>query len=362
MVGLVIGLLATLVVMQVFSIFEAQKRTTTGTADAQTNGNVALFSIKRDVAMAGYGLIPIGQASVPDSPIECTTTNYADSGVTTLDPVTITDGGTAPGASDTITIRYSSSDTGGNFTQIKYIGTAGPNIATVNDNQGCNVNDVALVVNGNTCNLTKVTALSTPPDYTLITLSNTASMGAATGNQLACLGKWQEIVYRVNPNYNPVDPNNSQAYLEQNGKPVVADIVNLQAQYGITATVDSNQIIQWVDATNGPFGNFGPGMAVADRNRIKAIRVAVVARNNLMEKTYVSGPCTSLTADAPAGVCAWAGSSAGTNPISAAPAIDLSNDQDPTDPNLPQRWRRYRYRVFETMIPLRNMIWSKDTL
>ena len=35
MVGLVIGLLATLVILQVFSVYEGQKRTTTGTADAR---------------------------------------------------------------------------------------------------------------------------------------------------------------------------------------------------------------------------------------------------------------------------------------------------------------------------------------
>ena len=31
------------------------------------------------------------------------------------------------------------------------------------------------------------------------------------------------------------------------------------------------------------------------------------------------------------------------------PAIDLSNDPD---------WRCYRYRSFETMVPLRNVLWA----
>ena len=59
MVGLVIGLLTTLVIMQIFTSFEGQKRTTSGSADAQTNGAVALYSISRDVQMAGYGLLPV---------------------------------------------------------------------------------------------------------------------------------------------------------------------------------------------------------------------------------------------------------------------------------------------------------------
>ncbi len=355
MVGLVIGLLVTLVVLQVFSVYEGQKRTTTGSADAQTNGNVALFSIKRDLELAGYTLLP-----ATDSALECTAPNFGDSGATSLSPVTITDGGTLPGASDTITIRYGTSNYGGGPTKINAnIGTApsinGGQTATVNDNQNCAVNDVAIVINGAlSCNLTKVTGLSAPPDYTGIGLSNVAAMGTGNGSYIACLGAWKEIKYSINPNYNPIDPNNSQAYLQRTdtgATPVaaVADIVNIQAQYGISATANSNQIIQWVDAT----GIWAEPLATASRNLIKAVRIAVVARNGLLEKTNVTNACSSLTTDAPTGLCAWAGSSAGTIIPSPAPAINLTND-----PN----WQRYRYRVFETIIPLRNVIWSKSTL
>ncbi len=70
MVGMAIGLLATIIIMQVMSLFEAQRRTTTGSADAQTNGGIALYSIAREVQMAGYSLLP-----VIDSALECTTIN-----------------------------------------------------------------------------------------------------------------------------------------------------------------------------------------------------------------------------------------------------------------------------------------------
>jgi len=369
MVGLVIGLLATLVVLQVFSVFEGQKRTTTGTAEAQTNGNVALFLIKRDLGTAGYGLLPVGVASVPDSGIECAAPNYdtPNTGITSLSPITITDGGTGAGASDIITIRYSTSENGGSLTQVADIGTAGATIATVNDNQSCAVGDIALDINSaGTCSLTTVDGLSVPPDYTKISLANPAAMGNAKGDWLACLGKWKEIEYSVNPAY-IINPGNTQAYLQRKdttfpvpaggnpaAEPTVVDIVNIQAQYGITAAPSSNQIILWVDAKDGlASGNWGPGITVADRNRIKAVRIAVVARNGLLEKTNVTEACSSLTSDSPSGLCAWSGSSAGTNPASDAPAINLSNDPD---------WQRYRYRVFETIIPLRNVIWSKNTL
>ena len=86
LVGLVIGLLATLVIMQVFSVFEGQKRTTTGSADAQTNGSIALYSIASELKMAGYGLLP-----ADNSPIECTTLAYDTTGITDISPVTITE-------------------------------------------------------------------------------------------------------------------------------------------------------------------------------------------------------------------------------------------------------------------------------
>ena len=58
MVALVIGLLATFIVMQVFAISEGQKRTIMGGADAQSDAAVVLYLIERDLRQAGYGLSP----------------------------------------------------------------------------------------------------------------------------------------------------------------------------------------------------------------------------------------------------------------------------------------------------------------
>ncbi|TAN81352.1 MAG: prepilin-type cleavage/methylation domain-containing protein [Gallionella sp.] len=322
MVGLAIGMLATLVIMQVFSVFEAQKRVTTGTADAQTNGGIALYNIGRELQMAGYPLMP-----VTDSPLECTTTTIDPlAGVGGIFPVAITDGGAAAGASDSITIRYGTTMTGGVPTPITaMVGQT----ATVANNLGCQGNNIALIVNGTACAVTSASAVVA--STTTITLQNTT--GAIANANLSCLGVWNEIVYGVN-----------NGNLDRSGVPSVAGIVNVQAQYGVSNTAASNQVTQWVNASGGTWA----APAVADRNRIKSVRVAVVARNAKMEPAAVTAACSSTTAAAPTGLCAWAGSAS-----SPAPTIDLSNDPD---------WLRYRYRVFETIIPLRNMIWSKDTL
>ncbi len=326
MIGLVIGLLATQVIMQVLSVFETQKRATIGTSDAQTNGMIGLYQIMREVQMAGFSLLP-----VTNSPLECTTLSYGETGVTGISPVTLSNGIAASGiaASDTLTLRYGDSQAGGVPTQITAMGAPTANDVTVLSNLGCKTGDITLIVNGTTCALSSASAVT---GTTTVKLANTAA--AIAGANLSCLGKWNTITYAVN-----------NGNLERNGIPVVTGIVNLQAQYGVSSIASSNQVTQWVDAS-------GATWAVpvsADRNRIKAVRIALVARNAKQESGNVSFACSSTTSAAPTGLCAWVGSA--SNP---APTVNLGVN----DPN----WQRYRYRIFETVIPLKNMIWARDTL
>jgi type IV pilus assembly protein PilW len=340
MVGLAIGMLATIVIIQVMSVFEAQRRSTTGSADAQTNGGIALYSIAREMKMAGYPLLP-----VTDSALECTTLTFGGTGITGITPAAIADGVAASGvnASDTITIRFGTTLMGGTATQITSL--VNVDEAVVLSNLSCNKFDVTLITAGASCAMSTaadvLTVAGAPPIFK-VKLANTTL--AAPNANLACLGAWNEVTYAVNPATGNLDRT-----VRVNGvattTPSVVGVVNLQAQYGISATANSNQVTAWVNASGGTWA----APTVADRNRIKAIRIAVVARNEKMEPGVVTTACSSTTAAAPTGLCAWAGSVA-----SPAPAIDLS----PGDPN----WARYRYRVFETIVPLRNVIWAKDTL
>src|SRR5688572_8172380 len=108
MVGLVIALLSTIVIFQVFPASEGYKRTTTSGSDAQQNGALALFTVERDVRQAGYGLT----ASMEF--LGCNILTWDEQRVPPGDfplefiPVRITQGaGTAP---DTITIRFGNSE------------------------------------------------------------------------------------------------------------------------------------------------------------------------------------------------------------------------------------------------------------
>jgi len=347
LVGLVIGLIVTLVVMQVFSDFEGQKRTTMGTADAQTNGNIALYNVQRDAQLAGYGL-PIFAKTNP--PLLCSTLKIdgVDAPVNNLSPITITDGGLGAGASDSVTIRYGTTPLGGVPVIIGLVTpTATPPAVTVgvDNNMGCQKDDVAIVASGSSCFLTTVNSVTLTKNIEL-----KDGTGIVSGASISCMGNWSSITYAINNNQ-----------LERNVgstvSPNVADIVNMQAQYGISTAGNDNKITAWVDATGA---TWSPAtITVADRNRIKAVRIAVVARNGLLEKESVTAVCSSTTAANPTGLCAWDATTVATLPVSPAPSIDLSKTANGADnPD----WQHYRYRVYETIIPIRSMIWSKDAL
>jgi len=343
LVGLIIGLLATLVIMQVFSVFESQKRSTSGNADAQTNGSIALHSIQRDVQMAGYGL-PMPSADEDNASLNCNPLPAFDQdndpATPDLDvdifPLMIEDGGSADGVSDIVTVRFSRTAMGA--VPVKIINAANANAAiglAAENNIGCSDNDIVLISQGPLCRMTRIADANGDPDTLQnISLIGSTPVGApiAIGAKIACMGDWQDYRYEVL---------NNQLML--NGDLVVSEVVNMQAQYGLSATANSGVVTSWVNAT----GTWA-APTITERNRIKAIRIAVVARNGLLEKEVVTTSCTTVQGTVNNGPCAW-----DDTDFSAAPVIDLSAEAN---------WQNYRYKAFETIIPLRNMLWSKDVL
>ncbi len=56
MVGVIIAILGSIVIFQVFAVSEKYKRTSVAGSDAQQSGLLGLHSIERDLRMAGYGV------------------------------------------------------------------------------------------------------------------------------------------------------------------------------------------------------------------------------------------------------------------------------------------------------------------
>jgi type IV pilus assembly protein PilW len=133
-------------------------------------------------------------------------------------------------------------------------------------------------------------------------------------------------------------------------EPVASGIVDMQAQYGIAADGASN-VTTWVDATaasgwNNPTPKAGAtGLATAGRLQdIKAVRISLLARSSQYEKpsTGAGGTCDA-TAGSP-------GNPGATGSWSTWATFNTSV--------YPADWKCYRYRAFEIVLPLRNVIWA----
>jgi type IV pilus assembly protein PilW len=345
LVASAIGIIASLAIFQVFAVFEGQKRTTTSGGEAQTSGTLALYTIERDVRQGGYGF------NTPDL-VGCPLQGWdelagAALAPTSLVPAFITQGlGSTPGvagAPDSIAVSYGSGDALPAPVNI-LIGSISPNddfIKTVNALYGFQPGDrVVIAEGGKPCTLAQVSQI--PPatgDNTQLNLKSGNYVNPFTGvtmptryNNPAGLG----TAYTTNGKVNHLGSGaTNKVYSVQNGQlivqaigapatPLYDNIVQLQAQYGKDLTNDG--VVDVFDETT-------PANS-AEWAAVLAIRIAVVARSGLYEKDEVS----------PATIRLWDDSA--TPPTTTGPVWTLTPDE-----------RHYRYKVFQTVVPLRNMIW-----
>lgn len=406
LVALVIGLVATLVIMQVFSISESRKRTSTGGADAQTNAAVTLYLLERDIRQAGYGLSPNTEDFVPiytAPPVgvltsgilaQCanvraykstraTTANFIY-GQSTFAPLVINPPGYPAGDANTDVILVTYTGTSGmigNGIPITQDGTTSqasgdvPDYVVVTSRAGFNQGDMTLAVppanSGLDCTIGEITGLPVAAEPTgsqcapgITGITNTinhnnvsylsfytgcgtvsatwnqpgAGVSYAAGSKLYNLGPVGAFVSRVyavrNGNLTMCDltANDCTAAVANppDGSvwtPIAAGVVGLRAQYGKDNNFDG-VIDQW-DATRPT----GVGHA-----QVVAVRMAVVTRSNQYEKA------ADFTASAPV----WTKDASNTSDIT----IDLSASG--------ADWKRYRYKVVQSIVPLRNMIWGQQ--
>ena len=186
MVGLLLGIVVVLVTAQVLSFSEGQKRVTTGGGDAQVNGALGLYTMQREIQMAGYGLL--SELSLLGCAIQA---NHATAGAFnwTLAPVMITAG--ASGAPDSVTVMYSDR----NYTVPGIISVNHPTTAdrfTVRSALGFSVNDIVFAVPAspsatNWCGAYQVTGIANTNQLVHDTSSNWNNGGqvAPTGGYLA---------------------------------------------------------------------------------------------------------------------------------------------------------------------------------
>lgn len=338
LVAMAIGLIGMLAIMQAFSMNERYKENTVGTSGAQTNGSIALFTVERDVRMAGYGL-----ASLPAlgcGPVQYHFSGqYAGAGLPQLllVPVLI-EQGAGGGGSDVITTLSSSNDYRLMLATLNQdMPNTSPDIR-VTSGVGFAVNDLAVAIQGATCALMQVTNIQDPASHyqrvgngTYNPAAASALPGFTVGAQILSLGQPQLRRYALDNNNNLTVQDWNMRLTGAAPNVIVDEIVDLQAEYGLDdggggGVAGDNVIDTYTTVTPA---------AAAAWQQLLAVRIGVLARG-AFERPDANGVCTVTTA---ANAPTWAGG-----------AFNIPG-------GLPSC---FRYRVFETTVPLRNMIWRSD--
>ena len=386
MVAVVIGLIGTVVMFQVFAISEGQKRSTTSGNDAQQNGAIALFSLERDLRNTAHGVRPLINLGRP-------LYTWSDVNTAVLAPTVFRPTLITPGInSDSIDVTYSTAEA----LSVPIALTTAWNSATapipdvsVVSTEGIQLGDhIAICPN-----------LAHDPTWVCVRGEVTGLAPSPAGGPpgFAISLDPESIPYTVNntlitPRFNPAagygadvkaainadslvlpasypgdgDPTNSSSvinlgqlvtrtYAVQNGQLTLNDgatttefangIVSMRAQYGLDLNNDGS-VDAWVDprtAQANPRASYTPFHALfltgndvqiaTSWGMVKAIRVAIVARGDNMEKEVVETRST---------IPLWTNVNGNPAPSYTVPTGDGSH---------------YRYRVFETIVPFRNMIW-----
>ena len=155
MVGMVISLISIIIILQVFTNFEGQKRTTSNGSDAQSNAAFALYTVERDVRMAGYGF---SDPSLLGCSLNMSFNGSLITPAPKLAPITITQG--VSGKPDTIAILSSAKD--GWSVPARIVTNHPPQAANffLNTTLGIAANDIMIAFEpGKPCTVIQVTGI-----------------------------------------------------------------------------------------------------------------------------------------------------------------------------------------------------------
>ena len=342
MVAVVIGMIGILIITQAYITSDNFNRSTLGEGGAQTNGLVALYTVELDVRMAGYGIASSGALGCGNiywyyEPNYSSNIGGGSLPNLALAPVLITTDTTAPFTDpDQITIMYATEADRMLPTSISAFNAKSSEV-TVDGTFGFQDGDLVLFVGSGGCTMGKITQVQGPAQKLQLNPGASAPYNPpAWGSFPATYANGDSILNLGNPivrTYSIVNRKLrvTDALLQAAGNApidLVDGIIDLRAQYG-KDTDNDNVIDTWDQTTPTTSAAWGG---------VLAVRMGMLARIGNFEKPTSGTDCdATLPANAPA----WVGGS--------FPAIDLATTTSED--------RCYRYRVFQTTIPLRNMIW-----
>jgi type IV pilus assembly protein PilW len=376
MVATVISLIGVLVIFQVFAVNEEVRRTTTSGSDEQTSGLMALMTVERDLRHAGFGINDFDL-------VGCNMKTYDKMRTPTIVPdyplapvEIVSNAGTTP---DVIRVIY------GGVTQTTAAVQFGSDMDTPLDNFqlmyrfGFNPGDVVVVGQPKAdCTLAEVTGtpglVELQHDQSAYVVPSTGETREPRFNDPAgtpVLYKYlaQAKVMNLGPfpvraeitvrNAEP-DPADNNQLVWQNiwgqiasAEPVAEQIVHLKAEYGMDDGKDNGTVLRPVykadDNLVDNYTTVSPTIVnLEDWQRVRSVRIAIVSRSLMADKP----PCSATPAFNP-------DVNDDTYPVRWARGPDAPKGR-PIDVRTTADWQCYRYRVYETTVPLRNMLWRQE--
>ncbi|MEI8171277.1 MAG: PilW family protein [Rhodoferax sp.] len=344
MVAMAIGLFGVLIMMQVFSLSEQNKQSTTSGNDAMNEGVVSLYALQRDIRMGGYGIADMKMMG-------CNVLLRAGVTLVAMAPVTINHAVIPAGDANTDTLLVVYANTNGSPQGDSITALTVADQYPVQTPAAFTANDwVIATPQVQTC---ATTPLPLTPALTLTRVASVVSpnvtVAVGAGLALAAVPSTTPPTFPTLFNLGQRTPK-IVAYAIRNGNLTMCDyttndcsvasaanwvaignnIVSLRAQYGRdTAAAGA------MDGIVDVFNQAAPSTA-CDWARVSAVRLALVARS--------TQPASSITNLAPV----WEGTLVDNPTGSTAAPINLTGNA---------AWQNYRYKVFQTVVPLRNISW-----
>jgi type IV pilus assembly protein PilW len=358
LVGIAIGLIGMLVMFQTITVWDARTRVSTSSGDAQIAGSLAMFNLERDLRLAGMGFGGAGTAELGCVVYAYDNTASAGGSNFNLRPVNIVDGDPA-GVPDTIEVLYGNSPF---FAEAEEFTNATASTLAATVKYGFKRGDVAVMTDkSNNCRLLQITDDTTADPNTLSfgtgTYSNfydnnpseavrwnsaAASVPAISAGNLYNMGPApRDDLWSVNTASTTLGYVNSMSSVNAGLFLGVAEgVVDMKAQYGYDA--DADKRITDAEWTKTP---------PADWTKVRAIRVALLVRSRDFEQPPTSASDVTTVTYRLSAPPTWFGQNFAMKNLDGTPDSDVFAS--------PNNWRYYRYRVYEKVIPLRNMIWGQ---
>ncbi len=315
LVGMAISLMGLAAVGTMMMTFSQKRASITQSLAAQDNGVMALYRIERDISQAGYGLMGLqGCASITN-------------GASTLMPypvAIVTDNLNPSTVSDSITVQYGGGGTGSGVPAAELNSIAAADTYNVKSSAGFALGEYVIATTD--CVLRQV-SVAPVVGAGVIKFSPTTLASVGSKGYLSDLGNvFVSRQYQVSTANNALQVSEMGAAANN----LVDEIIFLKAQYGLAGSVTGTTVSSWADGTNFT-------IAGTNSKQIIAVRVGVVARSALRESAAIEQPAalTVLPAIVDSGIT-----------IGAAATYTVPDT-------------RYRYRAYSTIIPLRNVIWTR---